>query len=381
MVSTSPIKFYKTNKGAVTAPLIHSTPLLTELMAYVKTTETCQLNCDHCFTNGINGKKIYFDPIKTIDWFHRLHDVCPTLNGGSIAFHGGEPMLAPVADLRKTWLACKDLWPNVWWTITTNLVFNLDDEKRAFFKEAFTDGISTSWDKDIRFANEKQEELWNKNVKTLIEDGHKITLMISLSKSVVDMPVEELLNWVKSLGVQYLHLERITPSGNATRNPDIMPSNAELDAWFVDLWDAMLRLETYKHFDTLFINGILSSLVSNAHSGCRCRSCEKKIFTINADGTIGGCPNSAVDNTFGTISDDIVSMINSEGRQNNIVCESQRNPLCYTCEVYDVCNGDCHQLAWEGDVCASPKTLMARLKDEGNTTLYRDILNGYIGAE
>jgi MoaA/NifB/PqqE/SkfB family radical SAM enzyme len=37
-------------------------------MFYLKTTETCQLNCKHCFTSGINGKKIYFDPFKTIDF-------------------------------------------------------------------------------------------------------------------------------------------------------------------------------------------------------------------------------------------------------------------------------------------------------------------------
>ena len=29
-----------------------------DFVVYLKTTETCQLNCKHCFTNGINGRKI-----------------------------------------------------------------------------------------------------------------------------------------------------------------------------------------------------------------------------------------------------------------------------------------------------------------------------------
>lgn len=393
-MSGSPITFFK---KAGNGDLLKHTPklfddvgykkslppgmTLNEVMIYLKTTETCQLNCSHCFTNGINGKKIYFDPDKVSNWFHRLHEANPNIQGGSVAFHGGEPMLAPIADMRKVWMDCKDLWPNVWWTTTTNLVYNLDDEKRDFFKECFTNGISTSWDKNIRFANAKQEELWLKNVKTLQADGHDITLMISLSKSIIEMPVEDLLKWVVDLGIPYLHLERITPTGNATLNKHIMPSNVELDRWFVDLWEASVKLETHKHFLNLFVDGILSSYVSASHSGCRCRSCEKKIFTLNADGTIGGCPNSAVDNTFGTLDDHIVDLIMSEGRLHNIACESTRNPLCYGCEVYDICNGDCHQLAWEGDVCASPKTFMKKLKEENNLEFYREFLDGFKGAE
>lgn len=354
---------------------------LRDLMVYLKTTETCQLNCDHCFTNGTNGRKIYFDPGRTIDWFHRMHEVSPHVQTGSIAFHGGEPMLAPIADMRRVWSECKDLWPSLWWSTTTNLVYNLDDEKRAFFKEAFSHGLATSWDKGIRFANQKQEDLWAKNVRTLKDDGHQITMMISLSKSVLDIPIRDFLSWIEDTGIDYLQLERITPNGNALLNPGIVPTNVELDEWFLKLWETSVATGAHFKFDNLFFNGILSSYVNMTHSGCRCRSCEKKIFTVNADGTIGGCPNSAVDNTFGHINDDIISLLMAPGRVENIVCESERNPLCYSCDVYDICNGDCHQLAWEGDICASPKSLMRQLKQQNNMTLYREVLGTFVGGE
>lgn len=290
-------------------------------------------------------------------------------------------MLAPVADMRHVWSECKDLWSNVWWTTTTNLVYKLDDEKREFFKEAFTQGISTSWDKGIRFGNQAQEDLWAKNVRTLLDDGHKVTMMVSLSKSVLEMNPEDFLLWVADTGIHYLHLERITTNGNATLNSHIIPSNQQLDEWFLKLWDVSVKLNMHEKFDNLFFNSLLSSYVTSTHSGCRCRGCEQKIFTLNADGTIGGCPNSAVDNTFGHISNDIVDLLMSPGRIENIACESSRNPLCYTCDVYDICNGDCHQLSWQGDVCASPKSLMREFKQQNNMDLYRTVLGTYVGEE
>jgi len=62
---------------------------ISDLMIYLKTTETCQLNCSHCFTSGKNGRKIYFEADRVIDWFHRFNQVVPTIKSGNVAFHGG----------------------------------------------------------------------------------------------------------------------------------------------------------------------------------------------------------------------------------------------------------------------------------------------------
>tara|TARA_B110001454_G_scaffold16145_2_gene14626 strand:+ start:40003 stop:41160 length:1158 start_codon:yes stop_codon:yes gene_type:complete len=354
---------------------------VSDLMVYLKTTETCQLNCSHCFTSGKNGKKIFFDPDAVVDWFHRFHQVVPHLKNGHVAFHGGEPFLAPISSMYKVWNSCRNLWPNVWWSATTNLVYNLDDEKRQFMKTAFSQGIATSWDRGIRFQSEHQETLWRKNVNTLLQDGHEVTVMISLSKDVIQMDVEDFLKWFADLGVQYLHLERITPNGNALVNQGVIPTNKELDDWFLKLWRATVKLESYTKFTNLFFNSILTSLVNRAHTGCRCRGCEQKIFTLNADGSIGGCPNSAATQPYAHLSMPIPELLSSPGRSKNILCEVQRNPICYSCDVFDVCNGDCHQLAWQGDLCASPKTLMQELKEKNDINLYRKMLNKFVGKE
>ena len=91
-------------------------------MIYVKTTETCQLNCKHCFTNGINGAKIYFNPEKTADWVKRLHEVAYRPNDTiHYEFHGGEPFLAPISHMTKFYEETKELWPQTSFGITSNL--------------------------------------------------------------------------------------------------------------------------------------------------------------------------------------------------------------------------------------------------------------------
>ena len=70
------------------------------LMVYVKTTETCNLNCSHCFTSGTKGRKIYFKPKPTADWCNGL-DNSSNSNQIHFEYHGGEPMLAPMEDIME----------------------------------------------------------------------------------------------------------------------------------------------------------------------------------------------------------------------------------------------------------------------------------------
>jgi radical SAM protein with 4Fe4S-binding SPASM domain len=309
--------------------------------------------------------------------------VIPRFRNAQVAFHGGEPFLAPVSKMREVWRECKDLWPNLSWTATTNLVYNLDQEKIDFMSECLDKTIATSWDKGIRFAHPRQEELWEKNVKTLTkEHGFNVTMTVSLSRDVIQCEPIELIRKAADVGAAHLHLERITPNGNARLNPGIFPTNQELDAWFMRMYEQTIEHKVWEWGpQNMFLNSILSSLVYTTHSGCRCRACEQKIFTLNADGTIGGCPNGAPESQFGTLDDNMYKLITSPGRMKNIQCEINRNSACYTCPVFDVCNGDCNQLPWQGNICPAPKTLMTHLRDQMRMDEYKNVLGVFVGAE
>lgn len=356
-----------------------------ELIAYIKTTDTCQLNCDHCYTNGSNGKKINFNAPKAINFFHRLHKVNPIVESGHFSLHGGEPLVCPTDTIFEFYEGVKHLWPNMWWSMQTNLTYKLTEDKVKVMTDICAKSFGTSWDLNIRWTNPKQENLWRDNVKSLVHEGHDLTVIVSLTKNLINSiePIE-LLTMMIDLGIKHINFERVTANGNATTNTNgLIPTNLELDQWLYKMWLQSKQHKTWESIDNLFLDSILSSLVYNTHSGCRSRACEKKILTLNADGSIGGCPNSAVDNTFGTINDDPLSVLYSEGRMCNISTEATRHSVCNSCEVFDVCNGDCHQLGWQDDICAAPKSLMIAAKREAQLSkeLHFKMLGGFMGQE
>jgi len=352
-----------------------------ELMCYLKTTDTCNLNCAHCFTNGINGKKGWFDVPATIDFFQRLKKFNPELDNGNISFHGGEPLIAPTELLFETWHGVKDLWENVWWSVQTNLTFSLNSGRLDVLEKICDKSWGTSWDKNIRWSNQKQEDLWEDNVKQLVKDGHNITVMVSVSKSIVEMEPIDIINYISSLGIKHINFERITGNGNALLNSGIIPLNIELDAWFHKMWKQSIEHKTYEYIDNMFFDSILTEVVHSTHAGCRCRMCEQKILTINADGTIGGCPNGAVDKQFAHINDHMYDILFSPQRLCNIQSELMRPKACYECPVYDTCNGDCHQLEFQGDICPAPKSMMIDMNENRDIDLFKKFLNGFVGQE
>lgn len=333
-----------------------------ELMIYLKTTETCNLNCLHCFTSGSKGAKIYWDHIKVSDWLHRLHKETATAPHVHLEFHGGEPFLADLSTMQYVYDHCKDLWASQSWGVTSNLTFKLTQEIIDFIKGPLGGRMGTSWDPDIRFANPKQYDLWRKNVETLINLGVTIKLFVSVTKGTIGIEPIELLEWVRDLGVSELALERLTINGSARQNLHIFPTNLEQDAWFLKMHEQSEQNNARGWFDNEFLETIYSKFETGfTASGTFCRDCEEKLFTVNADGSISGCPNSAPEHQFGNINDEIKTLLTSPTRIENISCERSRDVRCYSCPVFQYCGGDCHQLEWQGDICGAPKSLMMNL--------------------
>lgn len=354
--------------------------MMNELMVYLKTTETCQLNCDHCFTNGSNGKKGWFDEVKTVDFFKRLFEKFPRMDPVVISFHGGEPMLCPLEKMRYFKKEIDKLRPGVIWSIQTNLTYKINDEKLEFLKDICHGSIGTSWDYNIRWKdNEVQQRLWEENVRYLVRNDIDVTVMVSLTDELLDLEPLEIIEYMVDLGIKYINFERITMNGNATLNP-VQPSNVKLDEWLNRMWLQTVEHKLHEKVMNMFLESALTSILNNSYSGCRSRECEQKILTINADGRVGGCPNGAVENTFGDIEDDVLKTIYSEGRMCNINKETVRHDLCATCDVYDICHGDCHQLNWQGDVCASPKSMFRDIKTRPRMLL-ETVMGSFKGEE
>ena len=341
-----------------------STPLGNDLMFYIKTTETCNLNCDHCFTNGKNGRKIYFHPESIADWCNRVKQYQPNATA-HFEYHGGEPFLAPIEDMWKFYNLTQEYWPDASYGITTNLVHKLTPAKLEFIEKVLNNRIGTSWDPNIRFENQKQIDLFENNIKLLLDRGCTIKLFVSLTRDCVNIEPIKLLEYVKGLGVQEMDIERVTSNGLATKNLTVFPSNIEMQEWFLKMHEQMIEHDARHWFHNGFMENVYAKFEKGfTKAGTFCRDCEQKLFTINADGTIAGCPNSAPTDAWGHVMDDVAKSLNAPKRCGIIAEELSRDPRCYDCPVYKYCGGDCHQLAWEGDVCPAPKLLMKELASD-----------------
>lgn len=339
---------------------------------YVKTTGTCNLDCKHCFTGGKNGDRTQFDPVLTGDWIESYMDSFPLGTHYHMELHGGEPFLVPLDKL----IAFTDRFyhlDNVSICSNSNLTFKITDEIVSFILKYQNGLIGTSWDHWIRWGNQKQFDLWKSNLYKLVNSGVKINLKVSVSKALIDSSPDWFLDQMDELPISEISLERLTLSGNAEANPDIFPDNELQDNWYLELHKRYIkRIPKYKivTLDTL-VEKLRTNLVK---ADTNCRNCEQNLLTINSDGTLGGCPNVASEHKHSTLNSAPSVFLSSDGRLNEIAGELDFNVNCITCDVFDLCGGDCHRLPWQGDRCGGLKNTLRFLS--GRNTQSNIIFKG-----
>lgn len=357
------------------------------LTLYIRTTDTCQLDCEHCFTSGSKGQKVFFDVAKTINFIKGLKSSYPNIPYVKILLHGGEPLLCDPKDIIDLWKECKDLWERQEWSIQTNLTLKLNEKHEFILKEICEGSFGTSWDKDIRWTTSAQKELWRRNVKRLTNEGSEITVMVSINASVAQTRPIEILREMRDLGVDHVLFEKITEHGNAgrlNRNlPDssrerarIAPSNEEVNRFFFWMFEDAVKYRYHEWINNITLSDLFSGFKVGDGISTHCRDCEQSILTITASGRVSGCPNTANDYTFGKIEDEIDQSLASPVRVSRIVDEIDNDPRCYSCDFFSVCKGGCHQLEWEGDECPSPKNLFREIELIRHSPIFDEIIEG-----
>lgn len=329
---------------------------------FFKTYSGCQLNCDHCMTNGKNGGNTVFNLEKSLDWFKRFDEYLPKTTRIHLDFFGGEPMLAPVEDLMVVRDFLRSLDREITLGMTTNLVYKLTDKKEEFIRSL--DSVGTSWDPDIRFENHKQYQLWKENSIYLNNTlTNKMKINVSLSRTVLETNPADLLLFFIQMGFTTIAFDRITTDGLAIIN-DVIPSNKLVSNWYMRLHYETERRGLRELINNIALEDVYAKFENGyMDRGTFLRKCEQTIFTINSDGSISGCPNAALTKRYATIDDSMESLFYKPKRIEIISEESIRNENCYSCEIFDLCGSDCHLLAWNGNVCPAPKKLMFLLKE------------------
>jgi radical SAM protein with 4Fe4S-binding SPASM domain len=250
--------------------------------------------------------------------------------------------------------------------MTSNLTFKLTEDKLEFINKVLGGRIGTSWDEGIRWDNDRQYNLWESNVKQLISSGCTIKVFISINKELILRNPKDILLMIKELGITEVAFERLTHDGSALRDPSIFPTNKEIDNWIYELHLATEALDARSWLDNNLLESIYDKFYKNlTRESTFCRDCEQKLFTINAEGTIAGCPNSAPTDHYADISMTKDEVLSSSGRTCNIATEVQVDVRCLSCKVVLQCGGDCYKLDWDTQ-CPAPRKLMYGLNNKTN---------------
>lgn len=344
------------------------------LTIYLKTTDTCQLNCHHCFTSGKHGAKVFFDPIDTITFLSELRDKHPDIPYVTILLHGGEPLLANPQHIRKVWEKTKDFWPNMNWSLQTNLTLRLSGCHKYIIQTICENSFGTSWDMNIRWQKPHLKALWESNVKELVAEGAEVSVMVSVDENVARERPITILNELHALGVSNVMFEKITSHGHAKSAGS--PSNALVNDFFNNMLSDAIEHEYHRYIHNATLADLIVGHKASAGVSTHCRDCEQKIFTIGATGAVSGCPNSALEYHYGNTQDGVDAILASPVREQRIFHELNPDTRCLSCPYFASCKGGCHQLQWEGDECPSPKKLFKRFDELANNPILDDIVRG-----
>ena len=320
---------------------------------YIKTTESCNLCCDHCYIGEARKNSSFFDEKASIAWLKDYMNINGLKNNDLyISFHGGEPFLCPIEKMEKVCQA----FSGAQFDATTNLTYNLTDDILKFMKNYFRSEsrffIKTSWDKDIRFKTREKELLWRENIRRLKSEGAYIKTNVCLTTKLLEMPPDIFLSCFSDSGIDELHFERLTM--NTTQDITLIPDPKIVDRWLLNLYKLSPKIEIDNFTD-------IKRALKGEYVGCRKRTCMKDVLTINADGSVGACPNSSLTAPFTSIYESVQPIY--EKQQKLIKREELRQLSCYTCNYFSICNGDCCQLSFFHGECPFPKNLANAIKN------------------
>lgn len=268
---------------------------------YLKITDSCNLRCPFCYVNK-NNKIMALD---------NAVNVIKRYNPQKIIFHGGEPLLFP-----ELIINIMDTLPDYEYSITSNLVFDLNDIQRNVLSRC---DVATSYSVD-RFNKDtfrifKDNILWLRKIKD-------ITLLVTLSYEQLKQEPNRLIEIINELDCRYVLFERLFIDGNDD-NLSLLTDNYLLKL-----------MQLYKAESNVLRNQMLHSLSHNC--AVFNNDCQEKVVTINADMSTQSCPNSQH-------------------------LKRIKKKECLSCEFYQYCRGDC--LSFQ-NTCMFPKNTFKYIKEE-----------------
>lgn len=353
-------------------------------MVYVRLIEACNLHCAHCFIPN-NPKRMSWGDLEAMPDKIRTF----ALPGQKLLFqfHGGEPTLFGVEDLRKLCVFLKTELSeyHVEFSIQTNLM-NFDLRWARLYKEFFNSHIGISWDYEIRLLRagrpetnaEFEERFWSQ-VSELHANEIDPFLVVTITKPLIERyrNPRELMDFLMAKGISHVHFERLTKTGYAITNWEWLGvSNKEYSAWLGRFSVAYLRFQaeerdTVQPLNVSPLDGLIESVRSlragTAEGGYGCLSgvCDSRFHTFDQAGYYSAC--TALTSEISNRNSVGVSVVDAS----NLVEQREIRQLsCLDCRYKPICSSGC---------MATPKIDESN-ECSGGYTAFK-LLNGCLAAQ
>jgi radical SAM protein with 4Fe4S-binding SPASM domain len=165
----------------------------------------------------------------------------------------------------------------------------------------------------------------------------------------------ELFSYFVGIGIHQINFERITRTGRA-EDGILCPKNTDIDKWAFDAYVESKK----RNVEVNIFRTVEDAVKTKTLTGCKMRMCQRLVTTINPDGTISGCPNTANTERIG----DVFNGIDSRMFKMSCCKEENKNERCYMCRYFRYCNGECFQLSWDETGCPGFRRIMEYVSDE-----------------
>lgn len=319
-------------------------------LIYLRIYEGCNLKCDHCFIPS-NPKKMSLQQIK--EFTIHVHSKFRPGEHLLIQWHGGEPTSRGLRFVQLALQLINDELSSTFkisHSIQTNLI-NYTSEWGALFRQYYHSEVGISWDYSLRhYSHTKRtglnyDDLFWSHVQQLIADEVTPYLVVTAAAPFFERYKDpnEFYNFLIERGVKYLHIEKLTKTGNASLNWDTIGlSNAEYSDNMIKF---LKRYLMHKIMNTpLYVSpfdGLIDAVASLQNGvpqsyGCNSGNCDTRYHTFDASGYHRGCTALTTNEQLHKLNSpnvDTGQMISIVRRQKVFHCED--------CKFRAICNSGC----------------------------------------
>lgn len=223
----------------------------------INVTRRCQLRCSHCYI--LSDKKDKSPDMTEEEFLHVVkgivehmqadHNFSQRYNHVDIHVIGGEPSMLGVRFFESALPKAKALLRGIPQAVDFSIVTNLVTQEALEVARLF-DKVSTSYERSTRFNKRKQEEIWRRNVVTLMAEskmpggsGPKdFSVTTALVRPVVQAGAAAMIEELVDLGFTKMHFGFFIPSGDGDLNAKlIQPKHRETAQFYIEALDWYLK--------------------------------------------------------------------------------------------------------------------------------------------